>query len=174
MNINKKQRIAIAAILIMGGLATFMTMNVMSTQSAVAQVASHLPAPPDPFKISVNGYTEPAIVATVQRGQTSQIDVFISPNISGITGNVDVSSVFPICGTMNTLPGKCIPDGITTTLSASKITAPNHMVLTFNVPNNMPVGVYLFHVVASTSLNVPYQTTPVNVGDSDSFAIQVT
>lgn len=36
-------------------------------------------SPPDPFKITVNGHAEPALVATVQRGQTSQVDVFISP-----------------------------------------------------------------------------------------------
>ena len=173
MNINNKQRIVIASVLIMGGLVTFMTMNVMSTQSVVAQVADHRPIPPDPFKIAVNGHTEPAIVATVKRGQTSQVDVFVSPNISGIAGKVDVSSVFPICGTMSTNV-KCIPDGITTTLSESKVTTPMHMVLTFSVSNDMPIGVYSFHVVTSTSLNVPYQTTPVNVGDSDSFAIQVT
>jgi len=128
--------------------------------------------PPDPFTIAVNGHTTPTIVATVKRGQTSQVDVFISPNISGITGKVDVSSVFPMCGTMSTLPGKCMPDGVTTDLS-SNVTTPMHMVLTFSVSNDMPVGVYPFHVVASTSLNVPYQTTPVNVGDSDSFSIRV-
>ena len=132
-------------------------------------VPSH--SPPDPFKIAVNGHTEPAIVATVKRGQTSQVDVFVSPNISGIAGKVDVSSVFPICGTMSTNV-KCIPDGITTTIS-NNVTTATHMVLTFNVPNDMPIGVYSFHVAASTSLNVPYQTTPVNVGDSDSFAIRV-
>ena len=79
--------------------------------SAIAQNETKvvpLHSPPDPFKIAVNGHTEPAIVATVKRGQTSQVDVFISPNLSGITGNVDVSSVFPICGTMDANI-KCIP-----------------------------------------------------------------
>lgn len=175
MNINNKQRIVIASVLIMGGFATFMTMNAMSTQSAVAQVADQRHIPPDPFTIAVNGHTTPAIVATIKRGQTSQVDVSLSPNISGITGKVGVASVYPTCGTMSTLPGKCIPAGITATLSASKVTAPMHMVLTFSVSNDMPVGVYQFEVAASTfGLHVPFQAAPVNVGNIDSFAIQVT
>lgn len=130
-------------------------------------------SPPDPFTITVNGHITPAIVAIVKRGQTSQVDVFISPNIPGIKGRVGVSSVFPICGTMSTLPGKCIPDGMTTTLS-SNVTTAMHMVLTFSISNDMPVGVYQFEVAASTfGLHVPYQATPVNVGDVNSYSIQV-
>lgn len=175
MNINNKQRIVIASVLIMGGLVTFMTMNITSAHSAVAQVADQRPMPPEPFTIAVNGHAEPAVVATIKRGQTSQVDVSISPNISGITGKVGVASVFPICGTMNTLPGKCIPSGITATISASKVTSPTHMVVTFSVSNDMPVGVYSFEVAASTfGLHVPFQAAPVNVGNIDSFAIQVT
>ncbi|MHB8547455.1 MAG: hypothetical protein ACYDAJ_11885 [Nitrosotalea sp.] len=127
--------------------------------------------PPDPFTIAVNGHTTPAIVATVKRGQTSQVDVFISPNISGITGNVEVSSVFPMCGTVD-IHQKCTPAGTTTTLSAN-VTSPTHLILALNVSNNMPVGTYLFHVQASTVLNVPFQATPVHVGDSAPFAIKV-
>ena len=128
-------------------------------------------SPPDPFFISVNGHITPAIVATVKRGQTSQVDVFISPNLSDITGKVDVSSVFPMCGSM-IVDTKCTPVGTTATLSANVTTA-THLVLTFSVSNDMPVGIYLFHVTAYTNLNVPYQATPVHVGDSDSFSIQV-
>ena len=130
-------------------------------------------SPPDPFTITVNGHITPAIVATVKRGQTAQVDVFISPNIPGIKGRVGVSSVFPICGTMSTLPGKCIPDGMTTTLS-SNVTTAMHMVLTFSISNDMPVGVYQFEVTASTfGLHVPYQVTTVNVGDVNSYSIRV-
>ncbi|MGI0075659.1 MAG: hypothetical protein ACREA5_06920 [Nitrosotalea sp.] len=84
---------------------------------------------------------------------------------------MDVSSVFPICGTMVDNI-KCTPVGTTATLSANVTTA-SHLVLTFSVSNDMPVGVYPFHVTVYTNLNVPYQTTPVHVGDSDSFSIQV-
>jgi hypothetical protein len=130
-----------------------------------------LHSPPDPFKITVNGYAEPALVATVKRGQTAQVDVFISPNISGITGNVEVSSVFPMCGTVD-IHQRCTPAGTTATLSAN-VTSPTHLILTLNVSNNMPVGTYLFHVQASTVLKVPFQTTPVHVGDSAPFTIRV-
>ncbi|MGI0093555.1 MAG: hypothetical protein ACREA8_05580 [Nitrosotalea sp.] len=126
---------------------------------------------PDPFFISVNGHTTPAIVATVKRGQTSQVDVFISPNISGVTGKVGVSRVVPMCGSM-IVDTTCTPVGTTATLSAN-VTSPTHLVLTFNVSNDMPIGVYPFEVSASTRLNVPYQATPVNAGDVSSFSIQI-
>ena len=41
MNINNKQRIVIASVLIMGGLTTFMTMNITSAHSAGSLGASH-------------------------------------------------------------------------------------------------------------------------------------
>lgn len=174
MNINNKQRIVIASVLIMGGLATFMTMNVMSTQSAVAQVADHRPTPPEPFFIAVNGHTEPAIV-TLKRGQTEQIDVLIGPKISGIVGNVSVQSVRPICGTQDaSVISKCIPSGITASISEHTVSATKRMVLTITADTNMSPGFYAYEVTAYTSLNVPYQDTPVHVGNISSFGIQVT
>gem|GEM_PF-4381066 len=174
MNINNKQKIVIAAVLIMGGLATFMTMNVMSTQSAVAQVADHRPTPPEPFSIAVNGHNEPAIV-TLKRGQTEQIDVLIGPKIAGIIGNVSVQSVRPICGTPEAnVISKCIPSGITAFISENTVSATKHMVLTITADPNMPSGFYAYEVTADTTMNVPYQDTPIHVGNISAFGIQVT
>jgi hypothetical protein len=172
-NFKNKQQVTIAALVAIVGIAIFTAVGTASASQGAKMSIMSTHIPPNPFKITVNGYAEPALVATVKRGQTAQVDVFISPNISGITGNVEVSSVFPMCGTVD-IHQRCTPAGIITTLSANKVTAASHMVVTLNVPSNMPVGMYLFHVVSSTTLNVSFQATPVHVGDSAPFAIQVT
>lgn len=166
MNINNKQKIMIAAIVIIGGLATFMTMNVIPSQSAVAQSStiSHRPTPPEPFSIAVNGHKEPTVVATIKRGQTAQVDVFIAPKIAGITGDVSVQSVKPECGTTVSKIG-CTPDGITATLSENTVSAAKHLILTINVSDSMPTGTYSYEVIS--------EAPSVDAGDIDSFAITV-
>src|SRR5690242_6799642 len=129
-NINNKRKIVIASVVIITGLAAFMIMNITPSQTVTAQVASHRPIPPEPFSIAVNGHTEPTII-TIKRGQTAQVDVLIGPKISGITGNVTVQSVRPICGTPEAdVISKCIPSGITASISENTDSATKHMVLT--------------------------------------------
>ncbi|MGI0060532.1 MAG: hypothetical protein ACREBJ_12275 [Nitrosotalea sp.] len=166
MNINKKQNIMIAAAVVIGGLAIFATINALPVQSAVAQLAtSHRHSPPEPFAITVNGHKEPTVVATIKRGQTAQLDVFISPKIDGITGDVSVQSVRPECGTAVSKIG-CTPAGITATLSENTVSAAKHLVLTINVSDSMPAGTYSYEVTSMAQ--------SVNAGDIDSFAITVT
>ncbi|WP_158435214.1 hypothetical protein [Nitrososphaera viennensis] len=134
--------------------------------------AKSLPAPPEPFSIVVNGHTEISTV-TVKRGETAQIDVLVSPKMLGITGNVYVQSVLPVCGTSN-LHIDCIPQGITASISENTVSAAKHLVLTVNAAQDMPTGTYAYEVVSDTMMNLPDQSSPVKVGSITTFGIQVT
>ncbi|MGH2612414.1 MAG: hypothetical protein ACRDFB_05130, partial [Rhabdochlamydiaceae bacterium] len=114
--------------------------------------------------ITVNGHKEPTVVATIKRGQTAQLDVFIAPKIAGITGDVSVQSVKPECGTIVSRIG-CTPAGVTVTLSENTVSAVKHLILTINVSDSMPAGTYSYEVISTAQ--------SVNAGYIDSFAITV-
>lgn len=127
--------------------------------------------PPDVFSISVNGHSESTYVTTIKRGQTVQLDVYVEPKLSGITGNVSFENFGIDCTDYN-MP-RCTPHGVTGTFSTNTVTKPTHLILTLNVPSDFPTGIYTEEVIASTTISEPYQSRPFNDGDIDSFHIQV-
>ncbi len=129
-------------------------------------------APPEPFSILVNGHEEPTTIK-VARGETAQINVSISPRLLGIVGDVYVSSSMPVCGIEHP-HSKCMPEGITASISENRVSSNTDMVLTVNVAKDMPVGTYPYQISAKTTLNVEYQESPVRVGNISVFAIEVT
>lgn len=129
------------------------------------------PRPPDVFSISINGHSESAYVTTIKRGHTAQLDVYVEPKLTGITGNVSFEN-FGIDCTDYSMP-RCTPHGVTGTFSTDTITKPTHLILTLNVPSDFPTGIYTEEVIASATISEPYQSRPFNDGDIDSFHIQV-
>lgn len=129
-------------------------------------------APPEPFSILVNGHEEPTIIK-VARGETAQINVSISPRVSGIEGDVYLRSSIPVCGIEHP-HSKCMPEGIDASLTANSVSSSTDMVMTVNVAEDMPVGTYPYQISARTTMNVEYQESQVRVGNTSVFAIEVT
>lgn len=185
INFKNREQKTIAAILAIGSITVFGLFGMVSTTTAQQEdrhytgsvqgtsVTGHPTSLQDPFAITVNGHKEPTVIATVKRGQTAQIDVFIAPKIAGITGDVSVQSVKPICGSTPVSRIGCTPAGITTTLSENTVSVAKHFILTINVSDSMPSGTYSYEVISMAQSHISYQAGPVAGGDIDSFAITV-
>lgn len=124
------------------------------------------------FSIAVNDKEDAEIVATVNRGETTQLDVLVTPLIDGVSGDVEVYSSLPECGTVNAKVG-CIPSGITVSINTgNKVSSPTHLPLAVTVSNDMPTGVYWYSVKA-TPLEEPTENGPKSAGYIAAFAIKV-
>ncbi|MBI1829402.1 MAG: hypothetical protein HY222_03110 [Thaumarchaeota archaeon] len=164
----------IATILPMIAFGVIMTAILVSnTTTMKAEAASNpgitlRPLPPLSFSTTINGHEKAEVVATVNQGETIQLDVLAIPLISDMSGNIEVSSSLPECGTINVSLG-CTPQGITVSLPAStRVSSAAHLSLTISVSKDMPPGIY-WHSLATT----PNQNLPESLGYVEAFGIQV-
>ncbi|MGI0007720.1 MAG: hypothetical protein ACREAR_06975 [Nitrosotalea sp.] len=131
------------------------------------------PMPPLAFTTTVNGHDKAEVITTVNRGETINLDISAKQLITGVVGDMTISSSLPECGTVTMSMG-CTPQGITTSLpNDRRISSDAHMSLTINVSKDMPPGTYWYSLatvpITDPSQNLPPQST----GYVEAFAIKV-
>ena len=124
------------------------------------------------FSTSVNGDEKAEVVTTINRGETTQLDVLATPMINGISGDMEVTSSLPQCGTVNISLG-CTPQGITVSLPTStRVSSSTHVPLIVSVSKDVPPGTY-WYSIATTPVKDPSKNLPVSMGYVEAFGIQV-
>ncbi len=162
---NKKKLTTILPAIVVGVIMATMFANspILMKADAIATSTGHpRPLAPLSFSTTINGHENAEIVATVNRGETSQLDVLATPLINGISGNMEVYSSLPQCGTINVSVG-CTPSGISVSLpSSSRVSSIAHMPLTISVSKDMPPGTY-WYSLATIPINDPSQNLPTSL-----------
>ena len=124
------------------------------------------------FSTTVNGHEKAEVVTTMNRGEIVQLDILATPKISGISGDMQVYSSLPECGTI-TIDMGCTPHGITVSLPTSnRVSSTAHVPLTISVSKDMPPGTY-WYSLAITPIKDPFKNLPESSGYVDAFAIKV-
>lgn len=134
------------------------------------------PEPPEPYLITINGHKEPFAIP-IRQGETTHVEVTIHALNSNVTnGNVEVYSAFPICGAPDAPSIRCIPKGISASVSENKVDvgkADAHVIVNFSVPKTMSIGLYPYNIAVETTYAMPGQTTPGTIGNIFAFGLDV-
>jgi hypothetical protein len=174
-NKNTKKLVTILPAIALGMLmATILVnnANLMKVDATSNPISTLRPVPPLSFSTTVNGHEKAEVVATVNQGQTVQLDLLATPLISGMSGDVEVYSSLPECGTVNVQIG-CTPHGITVSLPSNvRVSSATHLPLTISVSKDMPPGTYWFSI-ATTPVKDPSKNLPESSGYIEAFAIRI-
>jgi hypothetical protein len=109
--------------------------------------------PVPPVNIKVNGNSGPDISVLIKRGESMTMDVLVSPNMQGITTNLEAKLVYPECGTKEAATVvNCTPKGVWTSLSKSSVSKEEHVSLKVEIARDMQTGIFPIQVVANTDV----------------------